>query len=105
MNYNKDDSIAVLAIIGMPALIFFSAVLNGWALSILWKWFIASTFEIRQITISQAIGISLIITYLTRSFSEKQEDKREHPFLSNVLTAFLKPLVSLGIGWIVTLFM
>lgn len=104
----KDEqvvAVTALAILGVPALLFFSALLNGYVLSILWKWFISGVFEIRQITISQAAGLSLIINYLTASFSNKQKDEREHPFLQDFVTALAKPLFSLLFGWIITLFM
>lgn len=93
----------VLAIFGTPAILFFDAVLSGWAISILWKWFIFPVFDLRIISIPEAIGISLIIAHLTHQ-TPTNKDGRDHPFLSSILTSMLKPLCAVCIGWIVKLF-
>ena len=43
------------------ALIVLSYFVSGLVLSTMWEWFIVSTFEAPQITILEAVGISMIV--------------------------------------------
>lgn len=102
----KDDQVTgvvILSILGIPALMFLSALFDGWALSILWKWFVVNTFNIQSITIAQAIGLSLIVGYMTRDYSTSK--KEDHPWVTATIMAIMKPLLTLLIGWCITLFM
>ena len=33
-----------------------ASLMNGWALSLLWKWFVVSVFEVPSLSLVQAIG-------------------------------------------------
>lgn len=39
---------------------FFGALCSGYTLSVLWEWFVVSTFGIKQISIAQAYGLCLV---------------------------------------------
>lgn len=45
----------------------YGAMMNGWALSKLWSWFIVSTFALPALTIPAAIGVALVVNYLTQA--------------------------------------
>lgn len=81
-------------------------ILNGWALVKLWGWFIVPTFpSIPTLTPVQAIGISIIISYLTSegAATEKHEDDTTgEAVVRAILMVVLKPLIVVGIGWIVS---
>ena len=47
----------LVALFSLPPL----AILQGWVMSVLWRWFIAPTFGLREISIPAAIGISLLM--------------------------------------------
>jgi len=83
-----------------------SITYSGYALSVLWEWFIVSIFEIRSISIPSAIGLAIIVGYLTR---DGEEPERESDFTAQlsrgVSKAFFKPSFALFVGWIVTFFM
>lgn len=87
-------------------LLVYSALLNGWALSKLWVWFIASTFGLPILTLPQAIGFAMVVSYLTFKHDSKDAEK---PYWKLMLEQFgyttFKPLISLGIGAIVKLWM
>ena len=109
---NKDDdektllsclSIALYAFLVLP----FSALFNGWVLSVMWKWFIVP-FGVADIDIAWAIGISLILSFLKGGYSsweKNNKDKVSYILLSGLYVAFVPGLIILGLGYIVQLFM
>jgi hypothetical protein len=76
-------------------------ILRGWVLSILWAWFIATQFGIQEIQIVHAIGLSLIITYLTKTPSTSVNFRDVDMYIGIIIL----PFIVLGMGWIVKLFM
>ena len=89
-------------------LLFLSSIFNGYVLSVLWGWFVVPTFGVPKLSVTAAIGIALVVSYITdRKDSNEKEDKR--PFgeiLREGLTeAIAKSLFVLFFGWIVHLFM
>lgn len=77
-----------------------SAILNGFALKTLWGWFVVETFGLRNLTIPQALGITLVVGFLTHQYVE---DNRS--FGEQLLSAFVYPVVFLIIGFLYHLFM
>jgi hypothetical protein len=101
-------ALAVLgAIVGIPLLIALSSIFNGYALKVLWGWFIVPVFHLPQLSIPSAIGIALVVGYLTKQSSDCETKKREGvaTILYPILEAILKPSIALCIGWIVQRFM
>jgi hypothetical protein len=88
---------------GFGAICIFIAgiILRGWVLSILWSWFIALQFKVQEIQVAHAIGLSLIVSYLTRTPSSSIDFKDIKTYVGIVSL----PLVILGMGWIVYKFM
>jgi hypothetical protein len=100
----------------------FIMVLNGYALSVLWGWFIVPAFNLNPLSIPIAIGIMMIVSYVThqtdlhkvlkKSYEKKRniehiEDTDEYMYSSlfaHLLFGFLKPSLALFFGWIVHLF-
>jgi hypothetical protein len=83
-----------------------STLLNGWAFSLLWEWFV-SPLGYPVLTIPQAIGLSLVISYATHQY---QKDENKDKSFSEVLAwgvslAIVKPMMSLGIGLIIKSFL
>ena len=83
-----------------------SAIFSGYALSVLWSWFIVPTFGLPAISIPVAIGISIIVGYMSRSVTEKDEDESFGDIMTKgIITAITKPAMALLIGYVVHLFM
>lgn len=110
---SKDKTVENAVLMGMllgPVTIgalFLTATLKGWALSLLWKWFIAGSFNLPEIGIANAIGISTLISLLTYQHIDCQpsdKDSTEKMF-TNIFISVFSPLCALGFGYIVTLFM
>lgn len=85
----------------------YTAALSGWALSLLWAWFVVGIFAAPALTIPQAIGLSLIASYLTHQISTDRKEKREWSEELVRLLAYgtAKPLVALAFGGVVRWFL
>lgn len=76
------------------------AIWHGFALSIMWGWFIVPYFHVEPLRIPYAIGIAYTVSFLTH------QTTKEEPETAQVVTmAILKPLVLLAAGWIVKWFL
>jgi len=87
--------------------LFLSAMWRGYVLSVLWGWFIVPVFHLPVLSIATAIGLCLIITFLTHQPNSKDdsEDSAWDSFTSSIRIAFLGPLMALFAGWILTFFL
>lgn len=96
---NTFKAVSVLAtILGIIAL---SAILDGWVLSIIWKWFFVSTLNLPIINVPQAIGIALVVGFLTK----ETNSKKDNSLGEILLLIFFRPFLVLFIAGVVTLFM
>jgi hypothetical protein len=95
------------SIVGVGLLIVLSAIFNGYALSVLWGWFVVPTFGGPALGIVPAIGIAMVVGYLTHQSHDckKEDDELRMRFTKQVVGALLKPAFALFFGWIVHLVM
>lgn len=111
--------IEALFVILVSIIVFFAicgalAIVRGITLSVLWGWFIVPLFALPPLGIVQAIGLMLVINFLTfRAEDTKKEDPKAtlDPSNKEARAAVLKlfrpigvALTFLTIGWIVKLF-
>lgn len=84
-------------------------VLNGWVLSILWRWFIVPTFSLTPLSIAQALGLTCVLRLFAASRTKLTEEDREMSLVPYVIqqsgTSIAVPLMGLLYGWIIHLFM
>jgi len=102
------EALAVLgAVLGLALLIPLTAILRGWVLTILWGWFVVPTFDMPQLTLAPAIGIALVVSYLTHQISSGKKDDRaaSDQIGKMIVHAIVGPLFTLLFGWVVHLFM
>lgn len=81
----------------VPAFIF-----DGKVIQLLWKWHIYPYFEVSQLGLVQAMGLSLVIHVLTRQEKIMTEDENM-PFRM-LVNGVLSNLVALGIGFALSFF-
>lgn len=85
----------------------FNSLLSGWALTVLWGWFIVPTFHTPPLNLVPAIGLNLVISFLTYHFVDTETPDRS--FGESLFRSFLVALFTvasyLGVGWVVHLFM
>jgi hypothetical protein len=96
----------VLGFFGVLGLLAFSALWRGYVLTVLWAWFAVPTFGLPALHLAPAIGLSLLVSFLTHQVDMHQQ---EGEFSDRMLTAasasITVPLFALGIGWVVRQFM
>ncbi|HEV2734879.1 MAG TPA: hypothetical protein VGV85_08560 [Longimicrobiaceae bacterium] len=105
----KSESEAVagcFAVVGMlavtPALLAAIAVWEGFALKVLWGWFVVPAFNAPALGWAHAVGLSLIAGLLV--MSPRQYKGHEQDSTKTLVSAALAPAVVLAAGWLVKLF-
>jgi hypothetical protein len=97
---------AIISFIGFIAVSLLSHILNGFALTVLWGWFIVPVFGLPVLAIVPAIGLALVAGFLTHQVVKTPTGESLSDTLVKCLTISLsKPILFLLIGWIVTLFL
>lgn len=81
----------------------FGTIWRGYVLSVLWGWFIVTTFNMQALSVTQAIGLSCVVSFLTYQFIREPEDKRGAMEIMGHAIAMctLHPLIALAVGWVV----
>lgn len=90
----------VLAFLGQIALLAASLTWRGYVLSVLWGWFVVRGFGLVSLSVPLAMGLALIVSFLTVSLA-----KTERSWTERIGLAALMPAMVLLIGWIVTKFL
>lgn len=78
-----------------------NVVLDAWALAILWTWFVVPLFNVPNMGLIDAAGISLIVNFLIR---EARKTDEEIDWAKTIAKVLVPPLTSVGIGWILMQF-
>lgn len=99
--------VALLALLGISVVLVASSIANGFVLSVLWGWFVVPLFEVPSLSIAQAIGFSMTVSFLTYHYHDSGK-KEEESFIKRItyliLLAIVRPIIVLTIGYIVHLF-
>lgn len=85
-----------------------STLLNGYVLSVLWRWFMVPTLGLPALSIPQAIGIALVVGMLTHQSSQhypENKDEKTSTKVARAIEPVLNPLIVLLIGWVVHQYM
>ena len=80
------------------------SIVGGWALSVMWGWFVVPLFNVPAFGIAQAVGLMCVIGMIVPHPSVNSDGKKHDTIDVIVMTfveAFVRPLLSIGIGWIV----
>ena len=99
-----------LAVLGgtvaFVTLMVLSSIFNGYALSVLWGWFVVPIFGAPRLSIVPAIGIAMVVGYLTHQIETRRDEEGfGRQMAKSTALAILKPAFTLFFGWIVHLFM
>ncbi len=84
-----------MAILGGFAAVVISAILRGFALQVLWGWFVVEWFGLKALSIPEALGLSLVVGFLTLQY---QKDERS--FGEKMIYAIVVSVIVLAIGWL-----
>ncbi len=99
-------AIVLGGIMAIAVIITISAIINGWVLTKLWHWFAVPIFGLDDLTVVQAIGIALVVGFLThqKKITNKKDGNDETDWVVTTIN-LLSPFIVLLIGYIVHLFM
>ena len=94
--------VVIGGVVGMFALLALSALWKGYVLTVLWGWFVVPTFGLPALALVPAMGLSLVVSFLTYQHNATTQSKGTGEATAH---AALMPLFVLGIGWAVHQFM
>ena len=90
-----------------PFIVIPHALLDGWVLQKLWGWFIVPVFGLPALSLAAAIGIGMTASYITHHSQVRPKETQEGKaaVASMLWELFFRPLVALGLGWVIQRFM
>ena len=97
----------MIALLSIPLLVL-SSIWRGYVLTILWTWFIVPVFHLPVLGIVVAIGVSMVVgflTYQTPPYNSGDVRTDADKFSSAIASALVHPAAYLLIGWIVHLYL
>jgi len=106
MRENKALSCVGLIVLFVVAIVASSAM-NGWALSVMWGWFVIPVFGLPPLSVVAAIGISMVVRMMTWTGDGDNDSGKssQEKIITAIAKAFISPLITLAIGYIVHSFM
>lgn len=79
---------------------------SGYALSKLWAWFLVPALGLPELSIPAAIGLAMVVSYMTYQPTNTNKDKDANQQILEVLLSLaLKPTLAIGFGWVVARWM
>lgn len=83
------------------------SMLRGWATVKLWGWFVAPVFHVPELTLVPAMGISLLVSFLTTQLHTDTDEKKTdaEKFGRDLIYSIFIPLMGVGFGWLYHQFM
>lgn len=92
---------AIAGLFGLSAL---GSIWSGYVLTILWAWFVVPTFGLPPLALAPAIGLAVVVSYLTHQYTPKAAKPDEGKWDESgraIAHMVLKPALALLVGWIV----
>lgn len=90
--------ISILGIVLFAIIMFPALMLDAWVLTVLWEWF-AVPVGLPQITYATAMGLILLMSFLTHQYIPKEKNDWQP-----LVFLYVNPFVFLFFGWLVKLF-
>lgn len=86
--------------------IFLGSVWSGYVLTILWGWFIVPVFHLPALLLVPAMGLGLVVRYLTHQYDRYvSTESSSKQLLNGLVYSALAPALMLGIGAILVRWM
>ena len=92
----------LLIVVGCLVILVIIVIVNGFVVSQLWDWLIVPVFSLPALSISEAAGTSLVVSYLTHSPDTSKADTDR---VKAWTVAIAKPLLALAIGYVLTFYL
>ena len=84
-------------VIAGAVILLFGILLGGIVVRDLWSWFFVTSFGLPELSIASAIGISLMVGWLTKNIEETKKEEFWESLLKNITMV----LFIWGTGWII----
>ncbi len=78
-----------------------ASLVNGFALKLLWNWFMVPILELPILSLTQAIGIGIVVGSLTHQYIPMNKEQK----IEVMFSMMLLPIASILFGYVVHLFM
>jgi len=76
-------------------------LLNGVVFTVLWEWFIAPVFSLPLLTLGQAIGLTLVASFILLRTSKEDERNFNEVVVLAIAHNIFKAGWFLALGWVV----
>lgn len=97
---------ALVLVLAAIVLLPLGIILDGWAISVLWNWFAVPYLHAPAIGIVVAIGLKLTWATFSRVYDgDKRPAQVKKRDTWDVVGYALGPLIAVGMGWFVRLFL
>ena len=92
--------------VSVSALLVLSSVLNGWALSSVWNWFIPTIFGLPVLTLWQAVGVGMVLQLFVHNvnYDSNKDTKGKtywEVFFTSLIEIIVRNVMYFGMGWII----
>lgn len=110
MKENDTVTTCLGIIFGLIATLVVGTLMDGWALSKIWNWFMPTIFSLPVLTLWKAIGVSMVFELFSRTNKSKKSDSKSNEktigeaILASIIEVTVVPLTSVGIAWVVLQF-
>jgi hypothetical protein len=102
MTKNKEENL-LTTVLMLFAILAAHIMLSGFVLVQLWSWFVVPVSGLEVLTLPVAMGLYLTARFVTMRVSGKSDNK--YGTAQFLRMSIGPPLVILGIGWVVSLFL
>ena len=101
---SSKGSVALFGCIGIIVSVVILVILNGLVLSQLWAWFVVPVLGVPQISIAQAVGLTLIVTYLFKEIRREKKYATQAEWFEGIVFSVMNAGLILLFGYIIQLF-
>lgn len=100
------EMMAAVVLAYLLVLLPISVMWSGFVLAKLWTWFVVPALGAAPLAVPSAIGLALIVKFMTHQDTGKSEGKdMTEVLIKGGVTLMLRPAVALGFGWVVAQWM
>jgi hypothetical protein len=101
--------IALASILMTLFVIALGCIFRGYVLMTIWNWFIVTSIGLPVLTFVPAMGVGLVIAYLTHQKSESRNidsiEEYWEKMGEDLVYMFIYSVLALIVGWVIQLFM
>lgn len=100
-----EESLAVkfCKLLGLIVLLGVSITLSAYTVQHLWKWFVVPIFNLPLLSIMQALGLGMFVSYMTKQREYYVE--KEGAYKNRLINSIMYPVMALGIGYLIHSYM